>query len=221
MNLFINRQFRLPRVWSNRELKRIASLFTGEVVNISGWKDEDKEGGHYREYFTNASNYSITNFSGERGSVGSQEEIFLDLSGVVPSNLSRSFDVCFNHTTLEHIYDVGTAFSNICEMSRDIVIVIVPFSQEQHETDSFRDFWRFTPTCLRYLFDDNGFDIIYEAESPYSKAGIYLLFIASRRVDFWKDKLPCYKKIDVSGRQLERSLYERVRKNISYYLKYR
>jgi hypothetical protein len=217
MRFFINRQFRLPRVWSNRELKKIATLFTGEVVNISGWKDEDKEGGYYKKYFTNASNYSITNFSGKRGVVGSKGEIFLDLASKLPDNLSRSFDVCFNHTTLEHIYNVETAFSNICEMSRDIVIIVVPFSQEQHETDSFGDFWRFTPTCLRYLFKDNGFNVVYEAESPYGKSGIYLLFAASRRANFWKDKLPNYERIDISGRQLERGIYEK----IYSYLKFR
>ena len=221
MHFFLNRQFRLPRVWSNNELKKVARLFRGEVVNISGWKDEDKEGSYYKKYFINASHYSITNFAGERGSNGSEDEIFLNLSDTLPSKLSRKFDVCFNHSTLEHIYDVKTAFSNICEMSKDIVIVVVPFSQEQHETDSFKDFWRFTPTCLRYLFSDNGFETIYEAESPYSKSGVYLLFVASRRADFWKNKLPCYEKIDISGRQLGRGVYERMRQEISTFLKLR
>lgn len=34
--------FRRPRLWSNSELKKIAHLFEGWVVNVSAWKDLDK-----------------------------------------------------------------------------------------------------------------------------------------------------------------------------------
>ena len=218
MNLFVNRQFRLPRIWSNKELRKIASLFSGDVVNISAWNDEDKEGSFYKNYFFNASTYSITNFSGERGSSGNKKEILLDLSNPLPRELSRKFDVCFNHTTLEHIFDVKTAFANICAMSKDIVILVVPFSQEQHEIGAFKDYWRFTTSCLHNLFEENEFEIIYEAESPYRKAGIYLFFVGSRRVDVWKDKFKEYKKIDIAGKQLQRGMFENLKRIIKYYI---
>lgn len=60
-----DRKFRIPRIWSNRELKKFAKLFRGTVVNVSGWKDNDKEGANYREYFINASEYWITNYKSE------------------------------------------------------------------------------------------------------------------------------------------------------------
>ena len=42
----------------------------------------------------------------------------------------------FNHTTLEHIFEVNTAFDNMCAMSNDVVILVLPFAQVQHETGS-------------------------------------------------------------------------------------
>ena len=70
------RKFRLPRVWSNRELRRVGSMVRGDVVNVSAWQDSDKEGGHYKDYFPNASSYTITNWRTEaRGYQGTPGEI--------------------------------------------------------------------------------------------------------------------------------------------------
>jgi hypothetical protein len=75
-------------------------------------------------------------------------------------------------------------------MSRDIVIVVVPFAQVEHDTDSFGDFWRFAPGALRRLFADNGMSVVYEAESPDSNAGIYLLFVGTRDAARWQPLMP-------------------------------
>src|SRR5258706_3556650 len=56
-----------PREWSNAELRKFAPQFSGPVINVSGWRDEDKTGGHYRDYFPAASDYAVSNYSGERG----------------------------------------------------------------------------------------------------------------------------------------------------------
>ena len=64
MNL-VDRKFRLPRIWSNNELKKIAPLFEGDVVNVSGWQDKDKEGDEYKNYFKNKKSYTITNYKTE------------------------------------------------------------------------------------------------------------------------------------------------------------
>lgn len=47
----MDKKFRVPRVWSNRELEKFGHLFSGKGVNVSGWKDIDKEGKKYRDYF--------------------------------------------------------------------------------------------------------------------------------------------------------------------------
>lgn len=195
----MDRKFRLARVWSNQELRKVASLFGGDIVNISAWDDRDKEGGYYQDYFVHKERYYYTNYYGERGWQGGDNEYFLDLEQELPKELKHRFDVVFNHTTLEHIFDVRKAFHNLCLASRDVVIVVVPFCQVQHEKDSYLDFWRFTPTCLRYLFKENGLEVIYEAQSKDENAAIYLLFIGSRSPQKWKQLMPVYEKIKECG----------------------
>ena len=31
------------------------------MINVSGWKDEDGEGGNYKSYFIKANNYTVSN----------------------------------------------------------------------------------------------------------------------------------------------------------------
>lgn len=190
ISVLVDRKFRLPRQWSNGELRRLAPLFSGDVVNVSGWEDSDKEGSQYRQYFRRAKSYSITNAPGERGFGDREGEIRLDLTQELPNELRGRFDVAFNHTTLEHIFDVRRAFSNLCGLSRDLVVIVVPFAQVQHETASWKDFWRFTPTCMQYLFHENGFSVVYEASSPARNSGIYILTVGSRRPEHWAQRLP-------------------------------
>lgn len=197
--MFTDRAFRTARLWSNRELRRVAAVFPGDVVNVSGWDDRDKEGGRYRDYFSSAGGYYLTNYAGERGLQQQPNEYFLDLTGDVPAELEQRFDVVFNHTTLEHIFEVRKAFQNLCTLSKDVVLVIVPFAQVQHETSSFGDFWRFTPTCLRHLYRENGLQVIYEAENRDRNAATYLLFVGARHPERWTGRLPAYRPLEQSA----------------------
>lgn len=179
----------VPRKWSNRELLKFAGLFSGDVVNVSGWKDLDKEGSTYRRYFTGCSSYTITNFDADkRGFQGVDGEIFLDLQQPLPGELLERFDVVFNHTTLEHIYDFRTAFSNLCSMSKDVVIVVVPFVQQMHA--DYGDFWRFSPQAIARMFADQGLEVGYLSFNDDFRASVYVLCIASKQPDKWRGKLP-------------------------------
>jgi hypothetical protein len=198
--LFPKRRFRNARLWSNWELRRLAPVFPGEVVNVSAWDDRDKEGGRYADYFTQKTGYYTTNIEGDRGAQGRENEFHLDLTGEVPLELRQRFDVALNHTTMEHIFDVRKAFSSLCELSRDVVIVVVPFAQVQHESNSYLDYWRLTPTCLRCLFQENGLSPIYEAESPHPNAAVYLLMVGSRYPERWHGKMPAYEPLVEAGR---------------------
>lgn len=217
--LFIDRRYRLPRIWSNREINQLGQFFKGDIVNISGWDDRDKEGGRYKDYFPHATSYTITNFSGERGLSGIENEIFLDLNTDLPDELHGRFDLCFNHTTLEHIFDVRKAFSSICAMTRDAVLLVVPFSQTQHEANSFKDFWRFTPISLQYLFKENGLEVVYETQSLYKNAGIYLICIGSLYPERWINVLPQFKPITEAGSILGASWINRIVSSIRNRLK--
>jgi hypothetical protein len=177
--------FRVPRIWSNKELRKIAPLVQGVVANVSGWKDEDKEGLRYREYFSNAKEYYITNYiSGARGFQGNLEnEIFLDLTQPLQEELIHKFDAVLNHTVLEHIYEVNAALDTLCELSKDLMIIVVPFLQEEHA--DYGDYWRFTPSCLKRLLEERGFSVAYISFNKHKNASIYVFVVACRRVERW------------------------------------
>ncbi len=196
----INRQAKLARLWSNQELRKVAKLFPGNIVNVSASDDGDKEGGYYGDYFEAKTSYTITNYTGDRGYQSRDNEILLDITSDLPEELKSKFDVVFNHTMLEHVFDIFTAFKNLCELSKDVVILVVPFAQYQHAVGkSFEDYWRFTPTAIQELFQRNNFQVIYESESPYEDAAIYLFFVASRYPEKWEDIIPKYEAIKRAG----------------------
>jgi hypothetical protein len=189
LKFFMDRKYRLPRVWSNRELEKIAPLCTGDIVNVSAWKDWDKERRHYRDYFQKASQYFLTNFEPDkRGFQGGKDEIFLDLSGELPVELRRRFDVVFNHTVLEHVFEIDRAFSNLCEMSRDLVIVVVPFLQPIH--GEYGDFWRLSPQAVLKMFAKNGFKVTYLNYNRDRKASVYVFAVGTRQPEKWLGKFP-------------------------------
>lgn len=178
--LFPDPRFEAPRLWSNRELKKSGYLVSGSVVNVSGWQDSDKEGGVYKDYFKNASEYWITNWKSEaRGWQGNlSNELFLDLEQDLPPELMQRFDVVYNHTTLEHVFDIFKAFENLCALAKNTVVIVVPFLQQQH--GEYGDYWRFTPWCLKRLFKKYGFELAYINYNDSSRDSIYVFAIAVR-----------------------------------------
>ena len=184
----VDRKYRFPRIWSNNELKKFAYLFTGSVLNISAWEDKDKEGKRYKDYFMNAKAYFISNYKKEAcGLQGHKNEFFLDLTQVLDDSLKEKYEVVFNHTTLEHIYDVKTAFKNICLLSKDIVIIVVPFLQQMHA--DYGDYWRFTPFTIKKLFEENKCELLYLNFNNEKNASVYIFAIASKKPKKWKNKI--------------------------------
>ena len=187
----VDRRYRLPRIWSNEELRRIAPLVDGDVVNVSAWRDEDKQGGKYRNYFIGAKSYTRTNWVGERGAQTEPDELLINLEEPLPDEYEGRFDVVFNHTTLEHVFHVFTAFESLVRLSRDLVIVVVPCCQAVHYLPDFGDYWRFTPLTLRRLCERHGLTPIYESVTPEAaNASIYCLLVASKHPERWRDRLP-------------------------------
>jgi hypothetical protein len=183
--LFLDPVHRVPRLWSNRELARVGHLFAGSVVNVSAWRDEDKAGRHYRDYFPQTSRYSITNYRADmRGYQGLEGEIFLNLEDPLPPNLFSAFDVVFNHTTLEHVYEFRQAFANLCGMSRDVVIVVVPWLQSYHS--EYGDYWRFSPLSVARLFAENGLTPARITWNENRGASIYVFAVGVRNEQRWR-----------------------------------
>ena len=180
----MDRVYKIPRTWSNRELEKVAHLFGGRVANVSGWKDIDREGRRYRDYFCNAESYTITNYRAEvKGLQGFPNEIFLDLEQDLAGDLVGAFDTVFNHTTLEHIYHVHTAFANLCKMTKDVVIIVLPFLQKYHS--DYEDYWRFSPLAVKRLFEDNGLEVVYQSFNSHRMSSVYTFTIAAKYPDRW------------------------------------
>ncbi len=181
------KKFRLARVWSNRELRNIAPVFQGSVINVSAGTNEDKQGSTDDKYFCNASRFWLSNYSpgSFRGYEGRKNELLINLETPIPPNLHSSFDVVFNHTTLEHVFDCVEAFKNLCLMSKDVVIIIVPFAQVEHENKDYKDYWRFTPSCIKELFKRNGYQVLYESANNHFNAATYLFYVASKHPQRW------------------------------------
>ena len=183
--MFVDPVHRAPRLWSNGELARVGHLFSGDIVNVSAWRDEDKAGQRYKDYFPNARSYAITNFRADmRGYQGWDNEIFLNLEDKLPGDLQRNFDVVYNHTTLEHVYEFRTAFANLCAMSRDAVIVVVPWLQAYHS--DYGDYWRFSPLAVARLFEENGFTPARITWTTEPGASVYVFAIGVRDAEKWR-----------------------------------
>jgi len=176
------------RLWSNREIRKLGAGVTGSVVNVSAWKDEDKEGGHYHDYFPNAAAYATTNYSGWRGDEGATDHD-LDLRAPPPAELAGAFDLVFNHTTLEHVFDLQRAFATLCDLSRDAVLIVVPFMQHLHGPED-GDFWRISPYAMRRMLETQGLAVLYESAGPAGGAIRYTVHFASRRPGGWDGRLP-------------------------------
>ena len=171
-----------PRIWSNKELEYLAGSFYGNVVNVSAAEDSDKNGRKYEEYFPLASSYSITNFGfGEDGGGDIPNEKILDISVPYDGSIGQ-FDVVFNHTVIEHIPSVDMAIDNLCRLSTDIVITVVPFIQMFHgRIGSYTDYWRYTPQALINEFEKRGFSTVYISWNEHCPImNVYILHIASK-----------------------------------------
>ena len=191
-NRILDKSFIRPRNFSNKMLRLYAPFFNGDVINVSGWKDEDGEGGNYKSYFTNANNYTISNVKGHKKGLGSAgpryREVELDILQEIPNSLKGGFDVVFNHTTLEHIYDFPSAFRHLCELSRDTVIIAVPVMQQIHQNADFGDYWRPTTMAIARMFLENGLEplVIKCNDQPF--APVYCFAIGSRKPHSYKGK---------------------------------
>jgi hypothetical protein len=186
--LFVDPVHRAPRLWSNRELAGVSPLMGGDVVNVSAWRDEDKAGRRYRDYSPEATSYTITNYRAEmRGLQGWDGELFLDLEQPLADDLHQRFDVVFNHTTLEHVYDFRAAFANLCAMSRDAVIVVVPWLQPYHS--DYGDYWRFSPLAVARLFADHGMTPARITWTTEPEVSVYVFAVGVRDPERWRGKL--------------------------------
>ena len=149
-----------PRAWSNGRIAAAAGGVDGDVVHVSAWRDEDKHGRRYRDYFPAARSYTTTNVGGASGDI-SGADVPLDLTVPVDPLRRGAFDFVLNHTTLEHVHAVDVALDNLFAMTRRDLCLVVPFMQVEHwDSPSFADHWRFTAFGLAQAALDHGFEVV-------------------------------------------------------------
>jgi hypothetical protein len=173
-----------PRRSSNRVLHAYLDAFGGEVINVSGWEDSDKEGRSYRQYFGPHTRYVVSNIGGESGTPttvsAGVELLYLDLDLPLDHEFHAAFDVVFSHTVAEHVFDPHRTFETMAALSRDVVIAVVPFSQGVHYTRSYGDYMRFTPLFLKRFFEERDFTVLLCTSNDQPLLPVYTVFIASR-----------------------------------------
>jgi len=194
---------RRPRRFSNLVLRKYLAHMSGDIVNVSGWRDSDKEGGRYRDYYASPNRYVLSRVGGEGGMDSDLpadcEEIYLDLNHPLDPKLAGQFDVVFCHTVLEHVFDASTALANLALLSRDVVAIVVPFSQSVHYTDSYLDYHRFAPYALKESFEGEGFSVLLSDHNAQSFFPVYVIFIASRFPQrHWKHFEDAHRRFDVT-----------------------
>lgn len=179
------------RSWSNDELRYVLKFFPHyeSVINVSGWKDEDKEGKRYRDYFSDKAKYFISNYSADKETgLSGFEDLLIDLDKPLPDELKFRFDIALNHTVLEHVRNPFFSFSQIAKLAKLAVITIVPFRQQLHfRPGIYGDYFRFTPFAMRELHRENNLEIIYESTNPIASPIIYLFCVGIRDSAAFKD----------------------------------
>jgi hypothetical protein len=112
----------------------------------------------------------------------------LDLTKPLPKELYQKFELVFNHTTLEHVYDNRLAFKNLCNMAKEAVMVVVPWVQQVHiAPGAYDDYWRYSPYAMEKQYEENGYSMVVCSHNNDFDTAVYLFCIGIRN-----EKLPDY-----------------------------
>ena len=180
------------RTWSNKEIRKIAGHLghLDSIINVSGWKDEDKEGHFYRSYFS-CNKYIISNFEkdSERGAV-EKNSVFIDLEEKVSNEFKHKFDLVFNHTIIEHIYNPFNTLDNLFDLSRNYILCVSPWKQKLHfSPGNYADYLRLSPFFFRRWAKENSLKVIYESVTPSYYLEIYYVVLLAKNTDLHENIL--------------------------------
>lgn len=83
-------------------------------------------------------------------------ECVVDLNEPLPEQYQQQASLLIDTGTLEHCFNVGTAFRNMCEMTQQggVIITAAPANKFRH------GYYNFGPDIYIDAFNDNGFEIL-------------------------------------------------------------
>lgn len=101
-------------------------------------------------------------------------EIIADLNSPLSPEHHGKYDIVIDTGTLEHCFNVGIAFENMCRLARigGFIVSAAPMSKVNH------GFWNFSPCAYDNYFRQNQFDSLFLGAFFKDKDGIKQLEIS-------------------------------------------
>jgi hypothetical protein len=86
-----------------------------------------------------------------------ENEIILNLNEELPKGLESAYDIVIDTGTLEHCFNVGTAFVSMLKLSKinGIVMTTSPLNKINH------GFWNFSPCVYNNFFKENIWNLLF------------------------------------------------------------
>ena len=172
------RGFHKPRDCSDRSFDASLPSTQGTSLTSAPGKTAISADRSIADIFITRAGYFTTNFGTAQGEMqGGAHEIYLNLEDDLESNRLGRYDVVFNHTTLEHVWNFRKAFYNLCAMDSDTVVLVVPWLQPLHS--SYGDYWRFSPQTVARLFAEQKMTTLYLSWNHDVRSAVYVFAIAT------------------------------------------
>jgi len=85
------------------------------------------------------------------------DEIIADLNVPISSEYHGNYDLVVDTGTLEHCFNVGIAFENMCRLAKvgGLIVSAAPMTKINH------GFWNFSPCAYDNYFRQNNFEIVF------------------------------------------------------------
>jgi hypothetical protein len=101
-------------------------------------------------------------------------EIITDLNMPLNSEHHGRYDIVIDTGTLEHCFNVGIAFENMCRLARigGLIISSAPMSKVNH------GFWNFSPCAYDNYYRQNQFDLLFLGAFHKDKEGLKQITIS-------------------------------------------
>jgi hypothetical protein len=133
-------------------------------------------------------------------------EIIIDLNTPINEEHHEKYDLVVDTGTLEHCFNVGIAFENMCKLARvgGLILSAAPMTKINH------GFWNFSPCAYENYFSQNKFKILFlgafhKANGKIKKINISanqrlicpeesLILCVARRTEFSTFNFPIQKK---------------------------
>ena len=86
------------------------------------------------------------------------DEIVVDLNQPIPESYHGNYDCVIDTGTLEHCFNVSTAFINMCKLAKSdngVILTAAPMNKMNH------GFWNFSPCLYADFIEQNNFILLF------------------------------------------------------------